>query len=1188
MSMEALVQLAQQGAYDKEAVQRLRALRREALEELLKELWEPAMSVGLGGAWAVHAAWLASPERLAELATSGSHAVGVRALTALLKTDPARLIGLLGLPQGGGAVEGSPLSAARRRVSLRALGRLSHNALQGLVTEELLSELVSTDGASAARLLKGASPELIERWWPRLAVPSNTAVSIAARLPQLTLRLIVSSQQKQWADQELREDKPTEVPGGAAHYTFLEALAWQPYAEAGLASLFRCASREGPVAVRDALSFLEVRLRNEQDSVRAAVLREMAKAPVLLWQDVHLNSLRQLLTSSMQAKGSSSESLGVWQKLVEVFVANGAALRTEAGLGPCGAFGMEVRSQLTAADLWDQEVAAFGTSVLGHVARLEPQPAFVAFPWLVDLLRPSIRALLDSEKVDEACALLARWEGTRLELLQGLSRDSASTPDVPDACAAFDVLLRETFATAIQESRSFNPSAAKAAQEALRSLLLPSYAHLKNSGGLTWAQEQAVRRLCRLGSSRWQSFVGFFGSELPWHTTLALAFLGSSEARQLRRRNGALFEELVQALCTNWDMLPEWQRAQFAAAAVQHLGSACRSMEICLLLAPLLHRLCDWPFSLAITGEQGSKKFRQSVDEIGEKIRLRRQAEELLARHKPLKASLLEGWRRQDASLQAERLCTSTVLLRAMQHKPEAIQLLVAFESSKLQQLRLLQEHGAWPLHFFGQQWTGNKGPRLFFSWPAALQRSFAEIWLASGPLDLQEFLDPRGGSQVREKCRLRLLLPALRCEELLGGVVEACVKVLKQEEEEEEASASVSASASSTALAVARGRAGQLLDRLIPVLARADRAQELAPVLSAQLGRGNSKQVARSFQVLLRRLPGSSASETLKAALGSPRLKVAERVALLRDSSEQGLFGRPKGDFVALLESLYDTHRDVGGAVLVAICRMGQTSLLTRVSQDEKSLYQLQVFLRQLSPTSDIWNDEVARVLATLCQRPHLGDQCLRSLADWARSDGAHDASTVAAVASAASEALTSEAETLWVPAAHCLVSLARLDSGPLVSLFGQLCTDCDAEGSDLLQASARLRILTKQLLGSQEKASEATLLAVAAAAFRAPSVLAQRAGLELWAARLHWQEPGKVLEALQSLPAPLNPILLPVLLSSCSESLKSQQPQGALRETCRALLEAETEPALVMLMAVVKFLFSGNWPPSTQVAAW
>jgi len=170
-------------------------------------------------------------------------------------------------------------------------------------------------------------------------------------------------------------------------------------------------------------------------------------------------------------------------------------------------------------------------------------------------------------------------------------------------------------------------------------------------------------------------------------------------------------------------------------------------------------------------------------------------------------------------------------------------------------------------------------------------------------------------------------------------------------------------------------------------------------------------QQVARSFQVLLRRLGRGEASATLEAAFRSP-LKVAERVALLRDSSEHGLFKRPDGDFVALLESLYESHRDVGGAVLVALCRMGQTSLLARVSQDEGSLYQLQIFLRQLSPTSDIWNDEVAGVLATLCQKPELGEQCLRSLADWARSEAAHDAAagTVAAVAGAASEALTSE----------------------------------------------------------------------------------------------------------------------------------------------------------------------------------
>ena len=80
-------------------------------------------------------------------------------------------------------------------------------------------------------------------------------------------------------------------------------------------------------------------------------------------------------------------------------------------------------------------------------------------------------------------------------------------------------------------------------------------------------------------------------------------------------------------------------------------------------------------------------------------------------------------------------------------------------------------------------------------------------------------------------------------------------------------------------------------------------------------------------------------------------------------------------------------------------------------------SLYQLQILLRQLSsPTSELWNDEVAGVLATLCQRPDLGEQCLRCLSDWALSEGAHDASTVAAVASAASEALTSKTESFMV----------------------------------------------------------------------------------------------------------------------------------------------------------------------------
>ena len=152
MSLDAVVELAKHGAYDGDAVQQLRALTSEALEELLRDLWEPALSgSGSGGAWAVQAAWLGSPGRLSELATSGSHAVGVRALTALLKTDAARLLGLLGLCGDGGVVERCRLSAARRRVALRALGRLSHTTLEGLVTPELLNKLVSSCQCRVAR-----------------------------------------------------------------------------------------------------------------------------------------------------------------------------------------------------------------------------------------------------------------------------------------------------------------------------------------------------------------------------------------------------------------------------------------------------------------------------------------------------------------------------------------------------------------------------------------------------------------------------------------------------------------------------------------------------------------------------------------------------------------------------------------------------------------------------------------------------------------------------------------------------------------------------------------------------------------------------------------------------------------------------------------------------------------------------
>ena len=40
--------------------------------------------------------------------------------------------------------------------------------------------------------------------------------------------------------------------------------------------------------------------------------------PVLWWNTSHLKSLKQLLTFSLQAKGTSSASLGAWKQLAEV------------------------------------------------------------------------------------------------------------------------------------------------------------------------------------------------------------------------------------------------------------------------------------------------------------------------------------------------------------------------------------------------------------------------------------------------------------------------------------------------------------------------------------------------------------------------------------------------------------------------------------------------------------------------------------------------------------------------------------------------------------------------------------------------------------------------------------------------------------------------------------------------------
>ena len=153
-----------------------------------------------------------------------------------------------------------------------------------------------------------------------------------------------------------------------------------------------------------------------------------------------------------------------------------------------------------------------------------------------------------------------------------------------------------------------------------------------------------MRSLCQLCSSWWQTFVGRMGSALPWHTSLAVQFLGSLEARHLQRRNGTLFDELVQALgrghggkgmsffpyrpslealCSNWDTMAEWQKRELAGVATQQWGRACRSAETFSGLAPLLHRLCDWPVPLVL--EQRSTN--QRIAEVTNNIVLRGRAQ---------------------------------------------------------------------------------------------------------------------------------------------------------------------------------------------------------------------------------------------------------------------------------------------------------------------------------------------------------------------------------------------------------------------------------------------------------------------------------------------------------------------------------------------------------------------------------
>ena len=169
--------------------------------------------------------------------------------------------------------------------------------------------------------------------------------------------------------------------------------------------------------------------------------------------------------------------------------------------------------------------------------------------------------------------------------------------------------------------------------------------------------------------------------------------------------------------------------------------------------------------------------------------------------------------------------------------------------------------------------------------------------------------------------------------------------------------------------------------------------------------------------------------------------------------------------------------------------------------------------------------------------------------------------------MAKAASQALTCGRE-LW-PAWRCLLHLAQAEPQPLHTAFRELSDD-----KSTISASARLRALAEvaqQEPGLQEKGLQDSLRSVAAMALKRSSWLAVRWGLPLWAMCVRWNEPSQVLESLKLLP-PLDPVFLPTLLSVSSASLHQARAQIRLRETSQALLDEGSEPALVVLMAIVR----------------
>ncbi|CAL1150877.1 unnamed protein product, partial [Cladocopium goreaui] len=165
-------------------VAKLRSLEREDLRELAGRSLPPLVELQV--AWLLRD--IAKLEEI--LTTSSSHAVRIRASTALLKLDPAKLLRLIS-PEAG--EEPSPLSSSCRHAALASLARLGHSALPTSLTLLNLKGLGARRTAARILLKAAKEPELVREQWPLLlrSLPFKAAFSMACRMPGLCLELLL-------------------------------------------------------------------------------------------------------------------------------------------------------------------------------------------------------------------------------------------------------------------------------------------------------------------------------------------------------------------------------------------------------------------------------------------------------------------------------------------------------------------------------------------------------------------------------------------------------------------------------------------------------------------------------------------------------------------------------------------------------------------------------------------------------------------------------------------------------------------------------------------------------------------------------------------------------------------------------------------------------------------------------------